>query len=610
MPTVRDLLISIRVKDQTAPIDAADKKLTKTKKSAAGLGKELKQLAGAFIGMAAAQKALAAVEKSVDTAAKFGAGIGQIASLIPGQQERVKQLRGDIIALGQDTGKSLEDLSLGMYQVISSFGDSADSAKQLEIAAKAAVAGNATTAESLNLISAVTNAYGEVNAKASEKVADLAQNTVALGRTTLPELSHAMGIVAGRGSQMKVTQEELFGVFAANSVVMNGAERVATGLQAAFVEMTRAGSPSSAALKKMGFAGADSAIEMLGLQGTLKALMGTTDGSAAAFSKMFPPAEAQGIILHMLKDRADATTDSFKSNVKAANTMRTAYKETTTGAGALAHEMERNKARVEAMEVALGEKMAPTLLHVSELGLDVKQAMYEAFARQMPSIEAFAEILSGGDGSVRGRMEGIKTAAEDMANVTRLAVGGIVVAFWCLKGVTQEVLGDMMSLYHVMAAVNAASGMDFEGASKHFGAAGNIQHQLNVDAGEVVKHVKEGVDELGRSPEESKRFNEQRRRMARRKEDRANPWGPDAIGNEFDRLAKGDAGGGVYKYEGGGAPGPAQIGNVTINITPDKTVDQAKAIVKDGVGKGVAEGVRDAQRLLPSAPSGVRRGSI
>ena len=606
MPTVRDLLISIRVKDQTAPIDAADKKLTKTKDSAAGLGRELKQLAGAFVGMAAAQKALQQVEKSVDAAAKFGAGIGQIASLIPGQQDRVKQLRGDILNLAQDTGKSLEDLSLGMYQVISSFGDSADSVKQLEIAAKAAVAGNATTAESLNLISAVTNSYGDVNAAASEKVADLAQNTVALGRTTLPELSHAMGIVAGRAASLKMTQEELFAVFAANSVVMNGADRVATGLQAAFVEMTRAGSPSSLALKKLGFAGADSAIEMLGLQGALKAVMGTTNGSAAAFSKMFPPAEAQGIILHVLKDRTVATTDALKSNAKAAKTMRTAYAETTTGSGELQHQLDKERAALEKMEVALGEKMAPTMLKFNVLSLETKKALFEAFEAQMPSVERFVQILGGGDG-VGGQMDGIKSSAEGMAEAARLGVGGMVLAFLTLKAVTQEVLGDMMSLSRL------AHG-DYAGAKA-------IQAQTTLDVGATTTQMVETVDELMRSPEQSKQHNERRRRLARENgtgfggqfldtglEDVAGQMRWAVGGREFGSKTY-TKGAGTPQQAGTGV-GSVEIKELTIQITPDKTVDQAKAIVREGVGKGVSEGVRDAQRLLPSAPSGVRRGSI
>jgi TP901 family phage tail tape measure protein len=612
MPTVRDLLISIRVKDQTKAIDDTDKKLNKAKGSAAGLGKEIKQLAGAFVGMAAAQKALQQVEKSVDTAAKFGAGMAQIATLIPGQTKRVDELKQGILKLASETGKPLDDLTAGAYQVISAFGDSEDTLKHLEVAAKLAVAGNATTAESLGLLSAVTNSYGEVSAKASEHTADLAQNTVALGKTTLPELSHAMGIVAGGAAGLKVTQEELYAIFAANSVVMNGADHVATGLVATFMELTRAGSPANKEIHKMGFATADVAVEVLGVTGLLQKLIATTDGSSDAIAKMIPGSEAQKLVLHAVKDRVKAADDAIVSNAKATGTMTTAFGEATTGAGALAFQLERDKAKLEAMEVALGERMAPSMLKFNEMTLDSKKALFEAFEAQMPGLEHFGAILSGDDGSVQGRMEGIKTTAESVAEVVKLTVGTMTLAFLGMKGVTQTVLGDMMAIGY------AASG-DFAGAK-------NVWNAVNADNDQLVGQVSETISEMARSPEESRRFNEQKRRDRRRNELGFEP--------RFTRTDAGDGvsalhwrnpvdgkfggisyslGSGPYRANLPGAEGEAaraEIKSLVINITPDKTVDQAKSIVKDGVSRGVAEGVRDAQRLLPSAPSGVRRGSI
>ena len=56
-------------------------------------------------------------------------------------QNYSKQLRG----VSNDTGIATSDLTDGLYQVVSAFGESEDNVKQLEIAAKAAKAGNATT---------------------------------------------------------------------------------------------------------------------------------------------------------------------------------------------------------------------------------------------------------------------------------------------------------------------------------------------------------------------------------------------------------------------------------------------------------------------------------
>ena len=58
--------------------------------------------------------------------------------------------------------------------------------EKVEINAKAARAGIATTADSINLTSAVTKANGDTSAAAVQHVADLAFKTVELGQTTFP----------------------------------------------------------------------------------------------------------------------------------------------------------------------------------------------------------------------------------------------------------------------------------------------------------------------------------------------------------------------------------------------------------------------------------------
>ena len=93
---------------------------------------------------------------------------------------RTSEIGSQIMEVSNRTGVATADLTDGMYQVVSAFGDSADAASILETAAKSAAAGNATTTDSINLLSAVTKGYGDTSAEAVQKAADLSFATVRL----------------------------------------------------------------------------------------------------------------------------------------------------------------------------------------------------------------------------------------------------------------------------------------------------------------------------------------------------------------------------------------------------------------------------------------------
>ena len=173
MATLRDIVIALRVKDNTKGLDTANDKLQTAKGSASALGKEIKGLVAGLGAMAAAKKAWDAIENAVDANAKFGQGIAQIATLLPGQTSRVAELQKGIIEMSERTGKPLEDLTQGVYQVVSAFGDSKDTLKLTELAARSATAGMSSTEEALGLLSSGTVASDSFVRGAGARALDL-----------------------------------------------------------------------------------------------------------------------------------------------------------------------------------------------------------------------------------------------------------------------------------------------------------------------------------------------------------------------------------------------------------------------------------------------------
>ena len=146
---------------------------------------------GALVGTTAALGAFMLAAGAAGTqAASFQSQMQNVGTLLDGDvQGKLQGMSKQLKQVSIDTGAATSDLTDGLYQVVSAFGESAESVKQLEIAAKAAKAGNATTTDSVNMLSAVTKGYGDTSAAALQKASDLAFLTVKLGQTSFPELA-------------------------------------------------------------------------------------------------------------------------------------------------------------------------------------------------------------------------------------------------------------------------------------------------------------------------------------------------------------------------------------------------------------------------------------
>ena len=294
-----DLMIKIGAKSDGTlrkACAAADKDLASLSKSAKAVGK------AAAAGFAAASTAAVAFSTAaVTSAAGYKKELSNVKTLLTGTDEeiaaRTASISSDILTISDKTGVVTSNLTDGMYQVVSAFGDVDDASSILETAAKSAAAGNATTTDSVNLLSAVTKGYGDISAEAVQKAADLSFATVRLGQTSFPELASSIGKVVPLASALGVQQEELYGTFATLTGVTGSTAEVATQYKSVLSGLMSPSKSMDAALSKIGYSTADAAIKSLGFQGTLEALMGTVGGDTQAMAKLFSSVEAQTAIL-------------------------------------------------------------------------------------------------------------------------------------------------------------------------------------------------------------------------------------------------------------------------------------------------------------------------
>ena len=599
---VRELLTRFGFDVDSAGLDAVDRKVDRSKSGLAGLGAAAGPAAAAIaaIGAGAAVRELNA---SVDASLAFGKAMGKVQSLIPGNVDRAAQYRGELQRLSVQLGRTSEDVSAGLYDVLSTFGDTTDTVKLLEIAVKAGAAGAATTKDGIALIGAVTKAYGDTSAEAAQKVSDLGFQTVNLGKVELPELAASMGRVTPLASTLGVKLEELFAVMAsATGVTGSGAEvstQFASVLRAMIDRSPEMAKAFSSLIKKgtfgKGVKTMQQAIGAKGLQGTLNALVGTTDGTAESIQKLFGRAEAMTLALHLTGKGAADFNDKQKAMKQVAGATQQAFDAQTTGFAAQGHAIDKAKAKWEAMRQDLGDKLTPALVELYGAGMRVAYLFGEVIA----PIFANTQVLSIGLGD---DLNGVRVAFDAIlrqARLLRAVVLGVVQAIDSVIFGLKEMILTAELAYH--AARKIVPGSDEKDANRQIA---RIRGEIQTTGDDWLARTKARGAIIAGAPTTADLDRQRAETAAMRVQtakDRA-----ERSANAFRSFVAGASAWGAQSA--GGAGMVANVGGLIINVSvPAGTEASAAARIGDTGARALVDSLLDqASRAFPLQTAGAK----
>ena len=355
--------------------------------------------------LAGATTAAVAFGKSaLDSAAKFETGMSNIATLLDGDtatvNKRIAEMGDDIMGVAKKTGLATDDLSNGMYQIVSALGDSADATSQLEVAAKAAKAGGATTVDAINLLSAVTKGYGDTSGEAWSKASDLAFQTVKLGQTSFPELAASMGKVVPIASALNISQEELFGSFATLTGVTGSTAEVATQMKAVFSGLMTPSKQLSDTISSLGYSSANAMLDQLGLIGTLDKLSAACGDDKQAVAKLFSSVEAQTAVLALAGSQTENWVEKTEAMAGAADATSKAFDKSTDN---LQGKLDKMKQVFETFKIRVGNILIPIVTNIVDKAIPKIEKAFDTlmpilsdvYTSAKPVIEAFGNAIPG-----------------------------------------------------------------------------------------------------------------------------------------------------------------------------------------------------------------------
>jgi len=416
--------------------------------------------------------------------------------------ERTRELKSEVQNLAIEAGKSTTDVAQGLYQVISAFGDSADTARILEINVKGAAAGLATVEEAIALTSAVTKGYGDTSAEAVQHASDLAFVTVQLGQTTFPELAASIGRVVPLASSLGVAQEELFAVMATGTGVTGSASEVSTQLRGVLQSLMAPTSTMTGLYKTMGVESGVALLEQQGLVGAVQAIVAAAEASGTPLQKYIGSIEGQTLALALAGPLADAYTEKLGAMENAAGATDAAFRAQTEGVNAAGFAAQQAGIRWEVFLQKINDGLGPAKLAALDALEPIAEkalALADAFANANPKLQfwiVMAAAAAAAAGPLLMALGSLTIAASALVSPAGLvvaAVAAIGAAAWLAYPYLQQ-----MGILETVAtwATNAATALTnastaLAGMVQGLDAAKieEIKTQATTQVAEVTAHV-------------------------------------------------------------------------------------------------------------------------
>ena len=185
---------------------------------------------------------------SAKSALSYGDAIAKMSTIADEGQVPVEQLKKQILQLSNETGKGSTELAEAAYQALSASVDTKDVMSFLGDATGLAKAGFLETADAVDVLTTIINAYG-YSASDANNIANQLIQTQNDGKTTVNELAQAMGQVIPTASALNIPLEQLNAAYVLLTKQGINTANSTTYLNGMFTELADGGSTVSEILQ-------------------------------------------------------------------------------------------------------------------------------------------------------------------------------------------------------------------------------------------------------------------------------------------------------------------------------------------------------------------------
>src|SRR5512146_439156 len=313
--------------------------------------------------LAAAAIGVAVGKLSID----FDKEMRNVNSIAQLPERGLKRLESQVLKLAGPTAQAPKTLASGLYDLVSSGFNAAQSMTVLRASAKAATAGLTTTEVSTAAVAAVLNAY-RLPAQRAKAVSDTLFQTVNRGVLTFEQLATNIGDVLPFASSLEVNLREVGAAISTMTKEGISAPETMTRIKAAMVTMLKPGKALNKTIKELGYESGDAMVRQLGFLGTIRALSKEVGGQKTALAGLFPNVRALGGVLALTGRNARGAAEDLRGMRADSGATSKALSQQSKS---ISYQWHQLRAEAEAFAIRVGAKMLPVLGDLIHMGIGI-----------------------------------------------------------------------------------------------------------------------------------------------------------------------------------------------------------------------------------------------
>lgn len=299
----------------------------------------------------------------VQAAQKYETAIAKVGTIADTKQVPLEQLSSEIMKLSNTTGIAAEAIADDVYNAISAGQQTGDAVNFVSYSTKLAKAGFAESAQTLDVLTTILNAYG-MEAEEVSKVSDMLVQTQNKGKVSVGELSSVMGKIIPTANANNVALEQLCAGYAIMTSKGIAAAETTTYMNSMLNELSKSGTTAEKTLRATtGKSFKELMTEGKSLGEVIQILQQEAEKSGKSLNDMFGSAEAGKAAVSLLSGGVEGFNEQVAGMVDSVGATEEAFAkmDQTTEA-----KMQKAKNSIANLGIVLGQNLLPIVGNLAD----------------------------------------------------------------------------------------------------------------------------------------------------------------------------------------------------------------------------------------------------
>lgn len=299
----------------------------------------------------------------VQAAQEYETAIAKVSTIADANVVPIEEMSSEIMKLSNTTGIAASQIADDVYNAISAGQQTGDAVNFVSYSTKLAKAGFAESAQTLDVLTTILNAYG-MEAEEVSKVSDMLVQTQNKGKVSVGELSSVMGKIIPTANANNVALEQLCAGYAIMTSKGIAAAETTTYMNSMLNELSKSGTTAEKTLRATtGKSFKELMTEGKSLGEVIQILQQEAEKSGKSLNDMFGSAEAGKAAVSLLSGGVEGFNEQVAGMVDSVGATEEAFAkmDQTTEA-----KMQKAKNSIANLSIVLGQNLLPIVGNLAD----------------------------------------------------------------------------------------------------------------------------------------------------------------------------------------------------------------------------------------------------